>query len=233
MPNHQMAYFEDIRRGPYQNYQSMMAPRQLDFYGYNQSSLQSFPQRHEGSYQVTSNQQIGGLDGGQSNIIIPSANKEPPKDVKDRVYMEDDDNKLHVPIPNRGLPFQKKEPMSAFRSSNMSTNPQLSKDNHQQPLKKEPEVYAHQGMAEGKTPLLRIELNLNYDDTAEKVPPEDKALPLKMEDEDEDDDDEDLFGDNSAKSSVKGKRRESDSLLDKRGETDRSDDEGLFVKSVY
>lgn len=166
--------------------------------------------------------------------------------------MEDDDNKLHVPIPNRSSPFQAKtEQTSAFRTTggqagnkgdNLASNGQglaaasASSQLGFGSIKREPDFGGHAVSGEASRLLpISIELSLDMDEAPEKQPVQETFAPVKME-HDDDDDDEDLFGDGSANSSTKGKAtkaQESESMLDKRAESEKSDDEDLFVLSVY
>jgi hypothetical protein len=239
VPNHQMLYYEEnMRRTAYSGYPPLLASRPTDYYGYSNTGLPGFGHRPDNIYSVRSNDEIGALDTAQSNIIIPSASKDAKEGPKDRVYMEDDDNKLHVPIPTRSLPFQKKEATSAFRSSAGLGGRDAGKAGPQGGLagraKNEPEVYCQPPQGEpGKAPLLRIELSHYSDDGNEKPHAEELHAPLKLED---DDDDEDLFDDGSDRSSPRGKAQkgqESEAMLDKRGESDKSDDEDLFVGPAH
>jgi hypothetical protein len=165
---------------------------------------------------------------------VPSAIKDGKDLLKDRIFLED---KVHVPIPNRGGPFQKKpEGTSAFRAAsnigvkdsgslNISSN--LAQASSVQRVgKPEPEVYCGgKPREQAKEPMLKIELNLFPDEGNEK--PSNQEIDLKVEDDDDDDDDEDLFGE-KPKSPPKAKAVKEEVFLDKRSESDHSDDEDLF-----
>lgn len=216
--------------------------------------MRSIVHRPEHVFSVGPNyEKLPTMDTSRDTIIVPSTNKEVPKEgIKDHVYMEDDDNKLHIPIPTRAGAFQKKpETTSAFRSAsnshggkldNFPPNTQLLNvasniaQHSFSTVKRDPDTLGGlpsslKGQGETSRALpLQIELNLSADDVPEKHQHEDIPVPIKMEEDD--DDDEDLFGDDSGKSSVKARvnrTKESESVLDKRGETDKSDDEDLFV----
>lgn len=145
--------------------------------------------------------------------------------------MEDEDRKLHIPIPNRhGDQFKLASEASAFRSA--MAKPQLdSKQSGPQSSFSQSMIQGEVQKKEERKPMqFHIELNLDDNEHPEK-PVENNHMQggqdSMNQDDDDDDDDDDLFGDNSEKSGPTN--RDDGKMLDKRGEVDNHDDDDLFV----
>jgi hypothetical protein len=145
--------------------------------------------------------------------------------------MEDEDRKLHIPIPNRhGDQFKLASEASAFRSA--MAKPQLdSKQSGPQSSFSQSMIQGEVQKKEERKPMqFHIELNLDDNEHPEK-PVENNDMQGGQDsinqDDDDDDDDDDLFGDNSEKSGPTN--RDDGKMLDKRGEVDNHDDDDLFV----
>ena len=146
--------------------------------------------------------------------------------------MEDEDRKLHIPIPNRhGDQFKLASEASAFRSA--MAKPQLdSKQSGPQSSFSQSMIQGEVQKKEEIKPMqFHIELNLDDNEHPEK-PVENNDMQggqdsMNQDDDDDDDDDDDLFGDNSEKSGPTN--RDDGKMLDKRGEVDNHDDDDLFV----
>lgn len=149
--------------------------------------------------------------------------------------MEDDDKKLHIPIPNRiGDQFKLTSEASAFRAALPKRQVDGRQNGQQSSFSQSlPEREIIVKKEEIRPMQFHIELNLDDPDQPDK-PQETitvkKEADSMLQEDNDDDDDDDLFGDKSDDSG--SGNRDDGKMLDKRAELENQDDDDLFVSLV-